>query len=85
MSEERTKARRRGGRHSSKVSRAKRVAHPQLRALLDELEVAIVQVHDGSLTASRGSAMATLARAIVAVVEFAELEQRLAAIEEQLT
>lgn len=56
----------------------------RLGPILDHLETALVEVHDGELSPARASAKASLGRAMVSVLEAGELEERLAALEERL-
>lgn len=82
---ERTEARRRGGAASSNVARLRRHLGPSaLSPILDRLEEALREVHEGDLQPARGQAMASLARAMVAVLEVSELEERLTALEGRL-
>lgn len=79
--EARARARRRGGRASSKLHRARKLAPPLLREVYDELALALDEVHRGYLSPHRAQAMAALARAMVTVLTAGELEERLRAIE----
>ena len=74
-------ARRRGGRQSATLARLHRLAPPALLPVWDELLEALGEVHKGTLPAGRGLAMAAIARALVAVLQVAELEERLRAVE----
>lgn len=79
---DRRRARARGGAESSNVARIRRViGRSRLGPVLDVLEAALTEVHDGSLSAPRASAMASIARSIVQLVEVAELEERLVDLE----
>lgn len=82
--EERTQARRRGGHASSAISRTRRLAPTALRDTYTSLEAALSEVHDGGLSPARASAMASVARAMVFVLQSGELEERVRAIEEGL-
>ena len=76
-------ARRKGGMNSSRKARADKLLPLRLRPLLELLEQALVEVHDGNLGHSQGSAMATLAGAIVKLYESGVLEERLTALEQR--
>src|SRR3954447_24829524 len=73
----------RGGAHRASVARLRRLCPPRLTSVYDALETALGEVHDGTLPASRALGMAALARALVAVLQAGELEQRLRAVEAQ--
>ena len=48
-----------------------------------QLETALTEVHDGTLDPRAAAAMAALARALVAVLQAGELEERLRRLEER--
>lgn len=78
-------ARERGGVNSSNVRRLRRhVAGSALRDVFDRLETALGETHAGALAPQRATAMASLARAMVAVLEVSELEERLEQLELRL-
>lgn len=79
--EDRARARRRGGRASSKLNRARRLAPPALLEVYTTLEQALEDVHGGKLSPSRATAMASVARAMVTVLTAGEVEERLRAVE----
>ena len=81
---ERSEARRLGGRRSSSLSRVGRLAPSALLEVYETLEAGLREVHAGDLTPSSGAAMASMARAMVSVLQAGELEQRLRTIEESL-
>jgi hypothetical protein len=81
---QRTEARRLGGRRSSNLHRARRLAPPVLLDVFEKLESALREVHDGELSASRGQAMATMARALCSVMQIGQLEERLRRLEAQV-
>ena len=80
---ERSAARRRGGRNSSRVVRLRGLIPPRLSPVFDELEATLGGVRDGRLTPQQGQAMASLARAMVAVLQAGELEERVRALEHE--
>ena len=57
---------------------------PRLLATFDTLETALQEVHTGSLDPRQASAMAAVARAMVAVLTSGELEQRVRDMEGKL-
>jgi hypothetical protein len=82
---ERQQARERGGSESSNVARLRKHLTPsQLGPLFSRLQEAVEQLHTGQLSPGRASAMASLARAMVAVLRAGEMEERIQAIEERL-
>lgn len=74
-------ARRRGGRNSSKKARADKLLPLRLRPVLDRLETALAEVHEGTLDPRYGGSMASLANAIVKLYESGILEERLTDLE----
>ncbi|ACZ38915.1 hypothetical protein [Sphaerobacter thermophilus] len=79
---ERTEARRRGGRNRAKVVRLRRLVPPRLLPVFDQLEQALRDVLGGSLEPRRAMAAASVARALVDVLQAGELEERLRKLEE---
>ena len=77
----RAAARRKGGRNSAKVIRLRGLIPPRLLPVYETLEAALQEVHDGKLDPRRAVAMASLARAMVAVLTAGELEERLRRLE----
>ena len=78
---ERHAARRRGGQHRANLVRLRGLVPPRLISVYDRLESALGEVHDGTLQPGQAAAMAGLARAMVAVLQAGELEERLRALE----
>ena len=78
---ERDDARRRGGENRSNSARLRGLVPPRLLATFDALEDAMTEVHDGCLDAKQANAMASLARAMVSVLQAGELEERVRALE----
>jgi hypothetical protein len=78
---ERDAARQRGGQQSATLARLHRLAPPALLPVWDELLEALGEVHRGELAASKGLAMAAIARALVAVLQVGEMEERLRQVE----
>ncbi len=76
-------ARRAGGRNSSNAARAAKRIPRDLGDLSRRLFEALDEVHRGDLDPKRATAMASLAGAAIRVHEVAELELRLAALEER--
>ena len=79
--DQRTAARRRGGRHSAKVVRLRGLLPVRLLPVYDRLEEALTQTHDGELEPRQVQAMAALARALVTVLTAGELEERVRRLE----
>jgi hypothetical protein len=74
-------ARRKGGLNSSRVARLNKLIPARLKPTLELLEEAIKQVHKGTLQPSQGTAMASLASAMIKVFESGVLEERLLKLE----
>ena len=82
QAEARAAARERGGRHSAKIVRLRALVPPRLVSVYDALEAALGEVHAGSLTPGQAGAMASLARAMVAVLTAGEIEERVRSLEQ---
>jgi Family of unknown function (DUF5763) len=80
--QERAQARSKGGRNKSNIVRLRNMAPARLLPIYDRLEEALAQVHDGSLQPAQAQAMAALARALAAILQAGELEERLRALEQ---
>jgi hypothetical protein len=78
---QRQAARERGGKHRGSVVRLRGLCSPKLIEVYEQLEQALGEVHEGKLAASQGVAMASLARAMVAVLSAGELEERVRRLE----
>jgi hypothetical protein len=81
---ERADTRRRGGHNSSAQARLRGLVPPRLIAVYDALEEALEQVHAGTLVPAKAQAMASLARAMVGVLQAGEVEERLRDLERQV-
>jgi hypothetical protein len=81
---ERIEARRRGGQHTGRAYRFRSLLPPRLVPVFERLEAAMISVEAGTLTPSQATALAALARAMVAVLESSELAERLKEIEAML-
>jgi hypothetical protein len=81
---EREAARLRGGQNRSNVRRLRGLMPPRLVGVFDTLETALEQVHAGDLEPKQAQAMASLARAMVAVLSAGEMEERMRQIEARL-
>lgn len=75
-------ARRKGGFHSSKKARLDAMLPGRLRPILELLEKSIEETHAGRLEAKKAQAIASLAGAVVRVLEAGILEERLLRLEE---
>lgn len=83
---ERAAARERGGQASSNVARLRRHFEPStLGPIFDQLKEALRQVHSGELSPAQASAMASLARAMVVLIEAGQFEERLEELERRIT
>ncbi len=78
---ERTAGRRQGGRQRANTARARK-AMKGAGAVVPVLWQALNDLAAGTLEPARGQAMASVARALVAVHEATELEERIAALEQ---
>lgn len=83
--EARQAARLAGGRNRGAVVRLRRLVPPRLVPIFNTLEQALEEVHDGTLTPSQAVAMASVARAMVAVLHGGELEERVRELERRAT
>ena len=72
-----------GGTHSSKKHRLDAMLPLRLRPVLELLENALTEVHEGKLKPSEATAIASLAGAIVKTIEAGIFEQRLMELEER--
>lgn len=74
-----------GGKGRSNVSRASKRLPEDLKGTLEVLYRALSGLESGDVEATRATAIASVARAIVTVYEVAELELRLQQIERSVT
>ncbi len=79
--ERRLQGQRKGGAHSAKIIRLRSLVPPRLVPIFDTLESALGEVHSGDLDPKQATAMASLARAMVAVLQAGELEERVRRLE----
>jgi hypothetical protein len=77
--------RRKGGKNSSKIARADKLLPLRLRPILELLERALTEVYGGELDLRRGTAMASIANAIIKAYESGVMEERLAILENRLS
>ncbi|MBI2836080.1 MAG: hypothetical protein HYX85_00100 [Chloroflexi bacterium] len=84
LEEKRLQARAQGGKNSARVARLRGLIPPRLMPVYDRLETALGEVHAGSLESKQAQAMASLARAMVAVLTSGELEERVRGLEESI-
>lgn len=82
--EKRQAAHAKGGRNSAKVIRLRGLMPPRLMPVFEQLETALADTLSGDLEPRVGSAAATIARAMVAVLIAGETETRLRQLEEQV-
>lgn len=74
-------ARRRGGQNRSNAARLRGLVPPRLVPIFDRLEATLTGVLDGSLDPRQATAAASVARALVAVLQAGELESRVRRLE----
>jgi hypothetical protein len=77
---QRTAANQKGGEHSAQVSRLRR---SRLSDVLDRLHDAMQEMNSEKFDHVKAAAMASVARAIVAVMEAGEMEERLRILEDR--
>lgn len=73
-----------GGRNCSKQARLDALLPARLRPVVDLLEKALHEVYEGALGPKQASAMASLAGALVKVIEAGSFEERLRALEAKM-
>lgn len=78
---QRAAARAKGGRNRAQIVRLRGLVPPRLIAVFDALEAALTEVHDGALDPRAAGAMASLAKAMVSVLQAGELEERVRQLE----
>ena len=81
LEEKRLEARAKGGKNSARSARLRGLVPPRLMSVYDTLETALAEVHSGKLESKQATAMAALARAMVAVLTSGELEERVRDLE----
>jgi hypothetical protein len=59
--------------------------HPKLKPMVELLSKSAIQVHEGKITPAQGSAIASIATALIKAVESTELQSRLDELERKLT
>lgn len=79
---DREAARRRGGQNHANVVRMRGLVAPRLRPVLDRLETVLVEVHEGRLPRGCGAEVASVARALVLVLQAGQLEERVRRLEQ---
>lgn len=79
----RVEANQRGGRHKARIIRLRGLIPPRLLPIFDVLEAALGEVHEATITPQQAGAMASLARAMVAVLSAGELEERVRNLERE--
>ena len=84
LEKKRLEARAKGGKNSARVARLRGLVPPRLMPVYDRLEQALEEVHGGEIESKQATAMAALARAMVAVLTSGELEERLRNLENKI-
>ena len=79
---ERDQARSRGGRNRSSTARLRGLVPPRLLSVFDKLEAALDDVLADRLDPKNATAAASLARAMTAVLQVGELEERVRQLEQ---
>jgi hypothetical protein len=82
MREKRTAARRQGGQNKANRIRLAKIMPLRLVPVWEQLEQALADVLTGDLDPKQASAAASVARALVAVQQAGEVEERLRKLEE---
>jgi len=77
----RDEARRRGGKNSCRTARLNKLIPSQLRPIYNMLGRAMVECYQGKLDYRKTNALASVARAMVAVLTAGELEERVRDLE----
>ena len=70
-----------GGKHKANAYRLEDKMSPRLKDVVELLQTAAKQVHEGEITPSQGSALASMATALIKAVESASLEIRVSLLE----
>ena len=83
LAEQRAEGRRRGGRNKSNAARTKKLLPARLEKVVNTLEKALEETHSGAIDSRVGSAMATLASALVRAYQIGNLEERVLKLEER--
>ena len=81
LKERRDAGRIKGGHHRANLMRIHGLMPPRLAPVFEQLETAMADVRAGKLDPRIGNSMAVIARAMVAVLQVGELEQRVRDIE----
>ncbi len=81
LAAKRTEARRRGGENRATAKRLSKIMPARLVGPFELLEQALTDVIDGGLDPRQASAAAAVARALVAVLQAGEVEERLRRLE----
>lgn len=84
LEKKRLEARAKGGKNSARAARLRRLVPPRLIPVFDKLETALEEVYTGKLETKQATAMAALARAMVAVLTSGELEERVRGLEDKI-
>ena len=84
LEKKRLEARAKGGKNSARAARLRGLVPPRLMPVYDILESALEEVHGGKLESKQAQAMASLARAMVAVLTSGELEERVRGLEDRI-
>ena len=83
LATKRREAQRRGGQNRATAKRLSRIMPVRLVPVWEQLEQALADVLAGSLDPKQATAAAAVARALVAVLQHGEVEERLRRLEER--
>lgn len=81
LADKRARARRQGGKNSAKVVRLRGLMPGRLVPAFQALEKSLTELHDGALDPRVATAMAAVARAMCALAQTGELEERVRLLE----
>jgi hypothetical protein len=70
-----------GGKHKSNAYRLEDKMSPRLKDVVELLQTAAKQVHEGTISPAQGSSLASICSTLVKAIEVASLETRVAVLE----
>ncbi len=83
LASKRQQARRQGGRNKATSIRLSKLMPIRLVPIFERLEMALTELHEGTLEPRVGGAMASVATALIRCVQAGEIEERLRRLEER--
>ena len=72
-----------GGSASSRVNRARKLLPSRIQPIAESMERALIEVHSGDITPAQGTAMASIAGALLKLLQLVEFEERIKKLEEE--